>query len=73
MIESRRLRWVGHVARAKWRGTAYRALLGKSAVKRPLERNRLRWKVNVETSLKGIRMEWCNLHLSGSGGYFRTW
>ena len=42
----------GHVARVKEKGTAYRALLEKSAVKKPLERNRLRWKDNVQTGLK---------------------
>jgi hypothetical protein len=41
-----------HVVRVKEKGTAYRTLSGKSTLKRPLERNRLRGKDNVEIGLK---------------------
>jgi hypothetical protein len=54
----------GHVARVKEKGIAYRALIEKSAVKRPLERNKLRWKNNVQLGLKGTIMGWCHLYSS---------
>jgi hypothetical protein len=36
IIKSRRMRWVGHVARMEERRTAYRLLMGKPEGKRPL-------------------------------------
>jgi hypothetical protein len=47
MIKSRRMRWVGHVARLGNKTTAYRILLGKPEGKRPLGRPRLRWVDNI--------------------------
>jgi hypothetical protein len=38
MIKSRRMRWVGHVARMGEKGNAYRILVGKPGGKRLLER-----------------------------------
>ena len=40
VINSRRLRWAGHVARMGERRDAYRALVGKPEGRRPLERPR---------------------------------
>lgn len=54
-----------HVARVKEKGNPYRTSLGKSAVKRPLERNRLRFKDKVEICLKGMRMGCTFLVLGG--------
>lgn len=61
-----------HVACVEEKQTAYRALLGTSSVKRLFERNRLRWKDSDETDIKVIRMRWCELDQSGSGGSFWT-
>jgi len=47
VIKSRRMRWVGHVARVGNRRGAYRVLVGKPEGKRPLERPRNRWKDNI--------------------------
>jgi hypothetical protein len=41
--KSRRMRWVGHVARMGEERGMYRVLVGKPEVKRPLGRPRLRW------------------------------
>jgi hypothetical protein len=38
MIKSRRMRWVGQVARMREKGNVYRILVGKSEGKRPLGR-----------------------------------
>jgi hypothetical protein len=43
MIESRRMRWAGHVARMGEKRNAYRILVGKPEGKRPLVRPRCRW------------------------------
>jgi hypothetical protein len=43
MIKSRRMRWAGHVARIREKRNAYRILVGKPKVKRPLGRPRRRW------------------------------
>jgi hypothetical protein len=51
MIKSRRMRWVGHVARMGEKGNAYRLLVGKPELKRPLGRPRRRWMDNIMTDL----------------------
>jgi hypothetical protein len=43
IIKSRRMRWAGHVARIGEKRNAYRLLVGKPEVKRPLGRPRRRW------------------------------
>ena len=42
-IKSRRMKWAGHVAHMGEGRKVYRVLVGKSEVKRPLERPRHRW------------------------------
>jgi hypothetical protein len=44
-IKSRRLRWVGHVARIGGRSGAYRVMVGKPEGMRALGRPRRRWKM----------------------------
>jgi hypothetical protein len=44
VIKSRRMRWVGHVARMGERSGVYRVLVGKTEEKGSLARPRLRWK-----------------------------
>ena len=48
VINSRRLKWVGHVARIGYRRGAYRALVGKPEGRRPLGRPRRRWENNIK-------------------------
>jgi hypothetical protein len=43
VIKSRKMRWVGNLARMGKKRGVYRVLLGKPEVKRPLGRPRLRW------------------------------
>jgi len=64
VIKSRRLRWVGHVARmGEGRGVC-RVLLGKPEGKRPLGRPRLRWEDNIKMDLQQVAcggMDWIEL------------
>jgi hypothetical protein len=48
VIKSRKMRWVGHVARTGERRGVYGVLVGKHEGKRPLGRPRLRWKDNIK-------------------------
>jgi hypothetical protein len=51
VINSRRLRWAGHVARMGEGRGVYRVLVGKSEGKRPLGRPRRRWEDNIRMDL----------------------
>jgi hypothetical protein len=51
VINSRRLRWAGHVARMWERRGAYRALVRKPEERRPLGRPRRRWEDNIKMGL----------------------
>ena len=51
MIESRRLRWTGYVARTKERDV-FKMLTGKSTGKRPLGRPRRRWEDHIRIDLE---------------------
>jgi hypothetical protein len=54
VIKSRRIRWVGYVARMReWRGV-YRVLVGKSEGKRPLGKPRRRWEDNIKMDLQEV-------------------
>jgi hypothetical protein len=53
VIKSRRLRWVGHVARMGESRGAYRALVGKLEG-RPLERPSRRWEDNIKMNLREV-------------------
>jgi len=48
VIESRRMRWAGHVARVGERRGAYRVLVRKREGIGPLGRPRCRWEDNIE-------------------------
>jgi hypothetical protein len=48
IIKSRRIRWVGHVARMGKKGNVNRLLVGKPEGKRPLGRPRRRWMDNIK-------------------------
>jgi hypothetical protein len=54
MIESRRMRWVGHVARMGAAWNSYRISVGKPEGKRPLGRPRRKWVDNIKMDLGEI-------------------
>jgi hypothetical protein len=64
VIESRRMRWAGHVAcMGEWRGV-FRVLVGKPEGKRPLGRPRRRWEDNIKMDLQEVEcggMDWIEL------------
>ena len=54
VIESRRLRWAGRVARMEESRSTFKVLTGKPTGKRPLGRPRRRWEDNIKMDLAGI-------------------
>jgi hypothetical protein len=54
IIKSRRMRWVGHVARMGEKKNVYRSLVGTSKGQRPLGRLRCRWGDNIKVDLLEI-------------------
>ena len=64
VVKSRRMRWVGRVARMGESRGAYRVLVVKPEGKRPLDRPRRRWLDTVKIYLKKVRcggMDWIEL------------
>jgi hypothetical protein len=64
MIQSRRMRWAGHVARMGARRNAYRILVGKPEGRRPLGRPRRRWVDNIKMNFRQIGwdgVDWIDL------------
>jgi hypothetical protein len=64
IIKSRRMRWMGHVARMGEKRNVYRLLVGKSEGKRPLGRPRRRWIDNIKLDLLEIGLsvvDWIGL------------
>jgi hypothetical protein len=64
IIKSRRMRGAWHVARIGAKRNAYRILVGKPEVKRPLGRPRRRWVNNIKMDLREIEwdgMDWIDL------------
>jgi len=59
VIKSRRIRWVGHVARMGEKRGVFGVLVGKPEGKRPLRRLRRRWEDNIKMTLQEV----------GCGGY----
>ena len=63
VVKSRRMRWVGHVARMGDTGV-HRVLVGKPEGKRPLGRPRHRWEDNIKMDLQevgGVGGDWMEL------------
>jgi hypothetical protein len=54
VIESRRMRWVGHVVRIREKRGAYRILLGRPEGRRPLGRPWHRWEDNIKMDLQDM-------------------
>jgi hypothetical protein len=67
MIKSRKMRLAGHMARMGAKRNAYRILVGKPEVKRPLVRPRRRWVDNIKIGLRGIEWDGMDLIRSDSG------
>jgi hypothetical protein len=64
VIKSRRVRWVGHVARMGEKRYAYRILVGKPEGKIPLGRPRCRWVDNIKMDHREIGwdgVEWIDM------------
>jgi hypothetical protein len=64
MINSRRMRWEGHVARMGEKRNAYTISVGKPEGKRPLGRKRRRWVDNMKMDLREIEwdgIDWIDL------------
>ena len=54
MVKSRRMRWVGHVARMDQGRGVCRVLVGKPEEKRPLRRPRRRWEDSIKMDLQEV-------------------
>jgi len=68
VMKSRRMRWVGHVARMGERRGVYRVLVGKPEGKRPLGRPRCRWEDNIKMDLQEVGcggIDWIELAQDG--------
>jgi hypothetical protein len=64
LIKSRRMRWVGHVARMGEEGSVYKVLVGKPEGKRPLGRPRRRREDGIRMDLREIgwgSVEWIQM------------
>jgi hypothetical protein len=57
VIESRRMRWAGHVAYMGEERGVYRVLVGRPEGKRPLGRPRRRWENNIKMDLREIGID----------------
>jgi hypothetical protein len=53
-LQSRRMKWAGHVARMGEKGTVCSILVGKPEGKRPLRRTRRRWVDDIKMDLREI-------------------
>jgi hypothetical protein len=51
IINSRRMRWAGHVARMGEKSNAYRILVGNPEGKKPLVKPRRRWVDDIKIDL----------------------
>jgi hypothetical protein len=60
VIKSRRMRWVGHMARMGEGRGVYRVLVGRPKGKRPLGRPRHRWEDNIKLDLRKIGIDRVN-------------
>jgi hypothetical protein len=57
VIKSRRMRWVGHVARMGEGSGVYGVLVGRPVGERPLGRPRHRWENNIKIDLREIGID----------------
>jgi hypothetical protein len=66
-VKSRRMRWVGHVARMGKERKLYKVLVGKPEGKRPLGSPRRRWEDGVRMDLREFGLGECGLDSTSSG------
>ena len=70
VVKSRRMRWVGHVARMVEGRGGHRFLVGKPEGKRPLGRPRRRCEDNIKMYLQGVvGTGWSWLRIGTGGGH----
>jgi hypothetical protein len=70
-VNSRRMRWVGHVARMGEERKVYKVFVGKPEGKRLLGRPRRRWEDGIKTDRREIGLggvDWIRLARTGTGG-----
>jgi hypothetical protein len=60
VTKSRRMRWVGHVARMEEGRDVYSVLVGRPEGKRPLGRPRHRWENNIKIDLRETEIDGVN-------------
>jgi hypothetical protein len=60
VIESKRMRWAGHVSRMGEGRGVYRVLVGRLEGKRPLRRPRRRWEDNIKLNFREIGIDGAN-------------
>jgi hypothetical protein len=60
VIESRRMRWAGHVAHMEEGRGVYRVLVGRPEGKRPLGKARCGWEDNIKMYLREIGINGVN-------------
>jgi hypothetical protein len=72
-VQSRRMRWAGHVARMGEDRGVHRVLAGRPKGKRPLGRPRRRWEDNIKMDLQEIGgvvgTGWSWLRIGTGGGH----
>jgi hypothetical protein len=67
-VKSRRMRWVGHVARMGEERKLYKVLVGKPEGKRPHRKPRRRWEDGIRMDLRVIGLGGVDrIRLSGQG------
>jgi hypothetical protein len=66
-VKSRRMRWVGHVARMGEERKLYKVLVGKPEGNRPLGRQRRRWEDGIRMDLRKTGWEDVCVCSVGSG------
>ena len=62
--KSRKIRWVGHVARMGKTRSVYRVLVGKPERKKPLSRPGRRWEDNIKMNIQKVGrivMDWIDM------------
>jgi hypothetical protein len=60
-MNSKSMRWAGHVAHIRAKRSAFKLFVGKPEGKRPLERRRRRWEDTIKMDLREIGwgdMDW---------------
>jgi hypothetical protein len=73
LLESRKMKWAGHVGRMGEGRGVYRLLVGRPEGKRPMGRPRHRWEDNIKVDLREIGIDGANwIHLAQDGLQWRA-